>query len=104
MNFQFIICTYNNEEIIEDCLISIKKLNREKSWKFNIMLVDDNSYDSTISVARAHNKDITTIALFDNLASLRVEELGPFKPKTISLSLLKASRLPRADCQVKFKG
>ena len=76
MNFQFIICTYNNEEIIEDCLISIKKLNREKSWKFNIMLVDDNSYDSTISVARAHNKDITTIALFDNYGPSKCRNIG----------------------------
>lgn len=56
MIVQFIVCAHNNENIIKDCLDSILNLKKKRGWKIKVMVVDDNSIDSTYKIIQSYKK------------------------------------------------
>ncbi len=66
MNFQFIICAYNNEKIIKKCLDSIYKLKKKKRWDFSVCVVDDCSTDKTVDAVWKYHRKIATIKMPKN--------------------------------------
>lgn len=53
MKIQIVICTHNNEDIIERCLHSITELATMPSWNITILVVDDASTDKTVNKVNA---------------------------------------------------
>ncbi|XHC10784.1 glycosyltransferase family 2 protein [Labrenzia sp. ac12] len=45
--FSIIICTYNRSDILSICINSIAKLNKNKNFDYEILIVDNNSKDAT---------------------------------------------------------
>lgn len=50
--FSIIVCCYNSEKLISETLIHLGNLVSPKNFEFEIILIDNNCTDNTVSVAR----------------------------------------------------
>lgn len=74
----YIIVTWNNEKEIKKCLESIAKF----SSNYEIIVVDNNSEDKTISFIKDFSKNVTLIQEKNNLGFARANNLALSKVKS----------------------
>ena len=76
-----IICSYNNSLYLKRCLNSV--FNQSVSFdKFNVILIDDNSNDTSLEIANSfkNNKNLKILKNNKNLFILKKKKLrGNFK-------------------------
>src|SRR3989338_4787493 len=88
--FSFIIPTMNEEKYLENCLASIKKQNRND---YEIIIVDTNSKDNTLHIARKHRAKI-----------LKESRLGPGIGRNTGAKAAKGDILIFTDADVQVAG
>ena len=85
-----IICNYNNEKYLKNCLESISNQSISKK-KYNILLVDDCSEDNSIKLAQKYH----------NLENLRIiknkKNIGLVKSCNKAIKLCKTKYVIRID-------
>ena len=81
MEIQVVICTHNNEDIIERCLKSVYALKLKKGWKLSVLVVDDASTDGTVKAVKAFKK-VRIFGSYSNIgpAACRNTALACFDP------------------------
>ena len=68
MNISFIIPTYNSQNTIEQCIISIK---RQMKSNDEIIVIDNGSDDQTLDILKSFNIQVTQIIYDANVSELR---------------------------------
>lgn len=64
MDFSFVVTVYNMERYVADCLDSI--INQEyTSYKYEIIVINDGSTDSSLSIIQRYAKDIPNLKIID---------------------------------------
>lgn len=80
----FVIVTWNNENQIGQLLKSIEEFEPES----DVILVDNNSADNTVSVAKRDSKKVSIIEMNDNLGFAKANNIGVEKAKTEYITLI----------------
>jgi len=63
VKLSFIVLTWNSQETIKDCLESIGKLCLSENIPFEVILVDNNSTDSTREIVRSLEEEMKLITI-----------------------------------------
>lgn len=93
--------SYNDEAIIEECLVSIANQNYPKD-KVQTLFVDGGSTDSTLDIIRKYGAQIIQRPDLANRADLRVEIMTG-TPKTDLIVVFSADcRFQESDCLMKM--
>lgn len=58
MDVSIVIVSFNVSNLLNDCLLSIKK---ETNCQYEIIVVDNNSKDDSVEIVRAHHSDVKLI-------------------------------------------
>lgn len=101
MKISVIIPTYNEENVIGECLESLSK---QKSVDFEIIVVDDGSTDKTLEVL--HNFQLKRAAsqAKTNFQILRQPHLGPAMARNLGAKNAKGEILVFVDSDMTFDG
>ena len=73
MNVSIVIVSYNTCEILDECIVSIK---RETRCEFECIVVDNNSRDRTIIMLQEKHPDVTLIQNHHNVGFARANNQG----------------------------
>lgn len=73
MKFSIIIVSFNSEDFIRQCILSVLKNSPPET---EVIVVDNNSTDSTLDVLNPISQEITLISLKENLGFAKANNLG----------------------------
>lgn len=90
-----IIPIYNEEKFIEQCLVSLKNQNYEN---FEIILVDDGSYDGTLEIINNFKKSNKNISL----KLLEQNHMGPGVARNLGASVASGNIFVFVDADMTF--
>jgi hypothetical protein len=86
IDLSIIIVNYNTKDLTCDCIKSIKENTRD--LKYEIILVDNNSNDGSVSAIKKNFKDVIIIENTENLGFSKANNQGIQKAKSDEILLL----------------